>query len=83
LAQAGKLLANARATDHAAMVEELRDVLKADDATLLNALSGFITRLPESVGKDAAQVEAWETLLASALVNGLALGKPETAEDVN
>ena len=83
LAQAGRLLANARATDHAAMVEELRDVLKADDATLLNALSGFITRLPESVGKDAAQVEAWETLLASALVNGLALGKPETAEDAN
>jgi phage gp29-like protein len=79
LAKAGRLLANARVTDHAAMVEELKDVLRSDDATLLNALSGFITRLPESVGQDAAQVEAWETLLASSLVNGLALGRPDPA----
>ncbi len=81
LAQAGRLLANARVQDHTTMVEELRDVLRADDATLLNALSGFIVKLPESVGQDAAQVEAWETLIASAMVNGLALAQPDPDDD--
>ncbi|MBB5033162.1 phage portal protein family protein [Prosthecobacter vanneervenii] len=73
LAGASRLLAKAATEDRADLVAQMKDVLRAPDATRLNALASFIEHLPESIGQDSAQVSAWETLLASALVNGWAL----------
>jgi phage gp29-like protein len=77
LARAARLLAAANADDRADLVDELKDVLRADDSTILNATTSFLSRLPDRVGKDAHQVTAWETLLTSALVNGLGKGTPQ------
>jgi phage gp29-like protein len=74
LASAGRLLAKASREDRDNLVGELKAVLSAPDGTQLNALASFMESLPENIGQDAAQVRAWETLLASALVNGWAAG---------
>lgn len=70
LAKAGKLLAKASREDRQNLVDELKAVLAAPTGRQLNALASFMERLPENIGTDAAQVKAWETLLASALVSG-------------
>lgn len=80
IARAARLLARARVSDHRAMVDDLRGVLEHDDATILNALQGFIAGLPDQVGQDAAQRAAWQAMLAGALVNGLALGAGDEAQ---
>ena len=72
LAKAGRLLAKASREDRENLVGSLRAVLSAPEGAQLNALAGFIEQLPNNIGQDAAQVRAWETLLASALVSGWA-----------
>lgn len=76
LAKAGKLLAKASREDRQNLVDELKAVLSAPEGTQLNALATFVEKLPENIGQDAAQVRAWEVLLASALVNGFAAAQP-------
>lgn len=76
LAKAGRLLAKASREDRENLVGELKAVLSAPEGTQLNALAAFVEKLPENIGQDAAQVRAWETLLASALVNGFAAAQP-------
>lgn len=76
LAGASRLLANAAQEDRAELIAQMKEVLRAPDGTRLNALSDFIAALPESIGRDAAQVKAWETLCASALVNGWGASSP-------
>lgn len=71
LAGASRLLGKAGAEDRATLVVQLKEVLSAPKGQELNALKGFVERLPEQVGKDAAQVAAWEQLLMASLVNGL------------
>jgi phage gp29-like protein len=72
LAGASRLLAKAGQEDRAELIAQMKSVLRAPDGTRLNALADFVAQLPESIGKDSAQVRAWETLMASALVNGWA-----------
>lgn len=77
MARAARLLAGASADDRVALVEELRGVLNAGDDKLLTQCTGFMERLPEYIGQDSHQVAAWESLLSSALVNGLGKGTPQ------
>jgi hypothetical protein len=72
LARAARLLSKSAREDRAGLVAEMKVVLRAPEATRLNALADFVAKLPASIGKDSAQVKAWETLMASALVNGWA-----------
>jgi phage gp29-like protein len=72
LAGAARLLAKAGREDRAELVAEMKAVLNAPDATRLNALADFVAQLPDKIGHDSAQQDAWENLLASALVNGWA-----------
>ncbi len=72
LAGAARLLAKAGREDRAELVAEMKAVLSAPDATRLNALADFVAQLPDKIGHDSAQQNAWENLLASALVNGWA-----------
>lgn len=81
LAEAGKLLAKAAREDREDLAEELREVLAANDGERIQKLAAFMGRLPEQIGQDAAQVRAWETLLATALANGWATGAPDETED--
>jgi pimeloyl-ACP methyl ester carboxylesterase len=60
--------------DQVRMTSQVRELVTAEDDELVNAAQAFLERLPESVDQDPAQVRAWETLLASSLVNGLAAG---------
>jgi len=77
LARAARLLAGAAADDRADMVDDLRVILNTDDANLATATESFLGKLPDRIGQDQHQITAWETLLASSLVNGLALAKPQ------
>lgn len=70
LASAARLLTKASREDREHLVGELKAVLRAPESTQLNAISGFLEKLPENIGKDASQVRAWRQILASALVNG-------------
>jgi hypothetical protein len=76
LAKAGKLLAKASREDRENLVGGLKAVLSSPEGTQLNALAAFVEQLPDNIGQDAAQVRAWEVLLASALVNGWAGSQP-------
>jgi phage gp29-like protein len=76
LAKAGKLLAKANREDRENLVGGLKAVLSSPEGTQLNALAAFVEQLPDNIGQDAAQVRAWEVLLASALVNGWAGSQP-------
>ena len=75
LAGAARLLAKASAEDRVGMVEDMKQILRSNDATILNATATFLETLPDRLGQDTAQVAAWETLLGAALVNGLGLAR--------
>lgn len=70
LARAGRLLAAANRADRENLVGALREILSAPEGTQINALATFMEKLPDNIGQDAAQVRAWEVLLASALISG-------------
>ena len=70
LARAGRLLAVASREDRENLVGALREILSAPEGTQINALASFMEKLPDNIGQDAAQVRAWEVLLASALISG-------------
>lgn len=70
LARAGRLLSVASREDRENLVGGLREILSAPEGTQINALAAFMERLPDNIGQDAAQVRAWEVLLASALISG-------------
>lgn len=72
LAKAGRLLAKASREDRENLVNELKAVLAAPEGSQIQALASFVEKLPENIGQDAAQVRAWEVLLATHLVNGWA-----------
>lgn len=72
LAAAARLLAKASQKDRVQLVEDLKEVLRAPEDKLIEAVAGFLARLPENIGEDAAQVKAWEDLIGSALINGWA-----------
>jgi len=74
LAGATRLLGHAASEYRAGLTAQVRELVTAEDDELVNAAQAFLERLPESVDQDPAQVRAWETLLASSLVNGLAAG---------
>lgn len=76
LAGAARLLSKASAEDRANLVEELRTVLNAADDKLLSGVASFIEKLPENIGRDAAQVRSWQVLFANALANGWATSDP-------
>lgn len=72
MASAGRLLAKASREDRENLVSGLKAVLAAEEGKQLQALAAFVGKLPENIGQDAAQVRAWEVLLANALANGWA-----------
>lgn len=83
LAEAGKLLAKAAREDREDLADQLREVLAAGEGERLQMLAAFMEQLPEQIGQDAAQVRAWETLLASALANGWDAGMPDESEETD
>lgn len=74
---AARLLARAGVSDRAALVEQLKEVLRTPDQSLSTALNAFVTKLPDSIGQDKAQVQAWEHLLATALISGWSGEEPK------
>lgn len=76
LRSAGRLLARASVEDRAELVAGMKDVLAAPDGKLVERANAFLEALPEQVGKDRSQVRAWESLIATSLVNGFAADEP-------
>jgi phage gp29-like protein len=81
LADATRLLSKASRQDRENLVGELKDVLSAPDGQLISRLAAFMEALPGNIGKDSAQVRAWERLLISALVNGWGSSAPASSTE--
>lgn len=80
MGSAQKLVAESRIADHAALIAELSEILTIEDPIEQDRrIAEFLAALPESIGEDAKQVEAWEALLGSSLVNGFAEPSHEPA----
>lgn len=70
---ARKLLDEARAADMQPLGDALAEILQdADPAVMRERLAELDERLPELLGETPAQDTAWNDILASALVNGMA-----------
>lgn len=68
-----QFLAEARIKDHASIIAELTEIASMDDTPEVEVrLAEFLAALPESIGMDAAQTEAWEAYLGSSFLNGAA-----------
>lgn len=71
------LLAEASLADRQQVVEALKGALTAPDQSLSAALRSFLINLPKQMQGDAQQVQAWEKILATALLRGWST--PDTA----
>jgi phage gp29-like protein len=67
----------AAARDRAPIAAALRRVLATEDADFSAALSSFQQELPEAVRNDAHQVKAWQRILSTAWLRGLAAAEAE------
>lgn len=72
LRQASRLLAKASREDREQLVQQMKEVLRSPEESLATRLNSFIAALPEQIGQDVAQVNAWQRILAGALINGWA-----------
>lgn len=69
-----QLLAEARVEDQQPIARALKECLAQPDDGLMPALLAFNAQLPDYVAKDAAQVKAWHSIIASAQLRGWTLG---------
>ncbi len=67
----------AAAQDRAPIASALRGVLAAEDADFSTALREFNAALPDAVRSDAKQVKAWQRILSTAWLRGLAAAEAE------
>ena len=74
VSQCIQLIAKARVEDQQPIARALKDCLAMPDAALMPALLAFNARLPDYITSDDAQVNAWHSVISSALLRGWTLG---------
>lgn len=79
ITECARRLASAASKDRAPLASALREVLQADDRSLLDRLSAFNAALPDSLSETDEQVKAWHSIIATAQLRGWTLGTPEAA----